>query len=402
MRKLNFLATLMLVATVGLLFSCKKEEPKTFKVSPESIVFTAVGEEHQLSATLDGKAVKATWSATPDGVVEITAEGKAKLLKEGTGKITAKYETYTATINFSSNIAVVETYVMPYLRMFDDIEKIKAYEASLGHEFLAEQSDPSMGAYYFKTKSELMPMVGYMVGQAIQVFAANADVVKSDAFKAFMAEKGFTTTGEISMGYYMPFDSPYKTVTAWANADNLPDYGVVPGMCFGIKYPEMTAISYPKLDWNATAQQIETFETGRGYTKNTTRNLEGGKTLVVYGHKEEKAEFTEYYINYYFFSAEDKLIKVASCIIPAEYVLKPMGEAFSLTYSFKTFITETEGYVESDVAGQANRKVYTKESAGNKFTINMWNLTIGGSKYVAAGLEFVPFNGPDEIDIPLN
>ncbi len=68
MRKLNFLATMMLVATVGLLFSCKEEEqpkPKTFKVSPESIVFTAVGEEHQLSATLDGTAVKATWSATP-------------------------------------------------------------------------------------------------------------------------------------------------------------------------------------------------------------------------------------------------------------------------------------------------------------------------------------------------
>ncbi len=233
--------------------------------------------------------------------------------------------------------------------MFDGVEKIKEYEASLGHEFLEEESDPSMAYYLFKTRSELMPTVGYMVGQAVQVFAANADVVKSDAFKAFMAEKGFTTTGEISYGYYMPFTSPYQTVTAWANADNLPDWGIVPGMCFSIKYPEMSAISYPKLDWNATAQQVETFETGRGYTKNTTRNLADGKTLVIYGHKEEKAEFTEYYINYYFFSAENKLIKVASCIIPAEYVLKPMGEAFSVTNSLLTFITGTEGYVESDI-----------------------------------------------------
>lgn len=401
MRKLNFIATLMLVATVGLFFSCKEDDPKpkVFKISPAEIVFTAIGEEHQLTATLDGEAVKATWSAAPDGLVEITEDGKVKLLSQGYGKITAKYETYTATISFSCSLP--ELYVIPYLRMFDGFEKILVYEASLGHEWLSEQSDPSMGYYLFKTNSELMPMVGYMVGQVAQVYA-DAEVIMSEEFKAFMAEKGFTTTGEVSYGYYMPFTSPYETVSAWGQTSTIEDYGIVPGMCFKAQNPTMTAISYPNLDWNSTAQQIEAFETGRGYTKNTTRNLADGKTLVVYGHKEEKAEFTEYYINYYFFSAEDKLIKVAFCIIPAQYVLTPMGEAFSLTDSFKTFITTGEGYTERNVEGGANRKVYTKESAGNKFTINMWNLTIGVSEYVAAGLEFVPFDGPDEIDIELN
>ena len=146
MRKKSLLSLLLIVATTLSFFSCEEKENKpagTFKVEPEEILFETIGEEVMLKATLNGEEVKASYQATPEGLVEISPDGKVKLIKEGAGTITAKYEEYSATIKF----ATAELYVLPYLRMFDGVERIKAYEESLGHKLVNYDAD--FNTYYF-------------------------------------------------------------------------------------------------------------------------------------------------------------------------------------------------------------------------------------------------------------
>ena len=396
MRKKSLLSLLLIVATTLSFFSCEEKENKpagTFKVEPEEILFETIGEEVMLKATLNGEEVKASYQATPEGLVEISPDGKVKLIKEGAGTITAKYEEYSATIKF----ATAELYVLPYLRMFDGVERIKAYEESLGHKLVNYDAD--FNTYYFYTNSKLFPQVIYIIGQ-MHVMYSTPEVLKSKEFQDFMKENGFNTTGEISYGYYMPFTSNFETIEPWACVENMPDYGLNASMCFQVKNPIIQSLSYPKLDWGTSAATIDAFETARGYAKNTERNLAEGRKTVIYTYKKELPEFTEMYINYYFFDSSDKLIKVASLLFPAQYVLTPMGEAYNFNADFEEFIA-TEGYTKN-LNEEEHFAVFTNEAKDNKFTINMWNITLDGSVHVGAAFEYVPFNGPDEIDIDLN
>ena len=100
----------------------------------------------------------------------------------------------------------------------------------------------------------------------------------------------------------------------------------------------------------------------------------------------------------YLFSKDNQLIKSTTILVPAQYAVTPLGSgAFSMNDEFKTLIT-SDGYVEKPMASDPQRKIYGNSSKNNKFTVRTWNLTINGHKYVGAGFDFVPYNGPDEIE----
>lgn len=390
----NIFSALFLVLSSIYLTGCNENDTptvKVFKVDPSKFVL-AHGDSIVIKATLDGQEVKADWQVTPEGIVSVDSTGKVKALKVGSGSITATYEGYSAKAEFE--ITSVE-YFLPYLRFFDDKQKIFEYETSLGHTLAAQDSTTSY--YMYSTNSAVLPQVAYVVGQAIQIFTTK-EVLTSQQFKDFMASKGFTTDGQVLYGYMMAYTSPFKTVKAYAIVDTIPNYPVKTGMCFAAANPILEAIPYPQLDWSATLSAIQSWEESRGYKLSDTRTDGSGRKEYIYGKRTETTEFTEMFVTRYLFDTNNKLIKSTLIIIPANYVFTPMGtDAFSVNEDFLK-LASSQGYVETPMASAPNRKVYSNSAKDNKFTLRSWRIKIGGYLYIGAGLDFVPYNGPDEID----
>lgn len=387
-------SALILVIVIVYLAACNESNTpkvKVFKVEPSKFVLV-YGDSIVMKATLDGQEVKAEWQIIPEGVVSIDSTGKVKALKVGKGSIAATYKDYSAKADFE--ITSVE-YFLPYLRMFDDEKKIYEYETSLGHTI--EVKDSSLAYYMFSTNSEVLPQVAYIAGKAIQMFTTK-DVLTSRQFIDYMASKGFTTDGQILYGYMMAYKSPFKTVSAYAILDTIPNYPLKTGMCFNVVNPILEAIPYPELDWNASLSVIQAKEGSKGYTLSDIRTDNLGRKEYIYGKRKETTEFTEMFITRYLFDTNNKLIKSTLIIIPAHYVFTPMGtDAFSINPKFLT-LASSQGYVETNMTGDASRKVYSNSEKDNKFTLRSWRIKIGGYMYIGAGLDFVPYNGPDEID----
>ena len=396
-RKL-YAVSIVLVA-VMMCVGCKKEEqvvlPKVFKIAPTQVQLT-YGDYIELKATLDDKEVKASWLAVSDGIVSIDENGKVKALKIGKCTVTATYETYSATAEIEVVAMNNVELFLPHLRFFDDKQSVLDYETALGHTLTTQ--DEAMQYYMFATKSTSMPQVGYLLGQAIQIYASK-EVLTSEKFIQFMASKGFVTDGKVLYGYYVAYTSPFSTVNAFAVVDKVPGNDqMATGMCFTVKNPKLSAMPYPVTDWSSTPQAIESYEKSRGYKLTEKRTDDKGRTEYIFGKKTEYNEFTEVFVQRYLFSKDNQLIKSTTILVPAQYAVTPLGSgAFSMNDEFKTLIT-SDGYVEKPMASDPQRKIYGNSSKNNKFTVRTWNLTINGHKYVGAGFDFVPYNGPDEIE----
>ena len=379
------------------------QEQKEVVISPQSIDLQ-VGDTLQLTAELQTLRAIAPdslhWEVSDTTLATVSKEGLFTALKAGTGTVTAVIGELSDQVPFTIKEGT-ETFFMPYLRIMDPKDKILEYEASLGHKLVAE--DKEMGILTFETNSELIPQLSYLLGQAVSMYAA-PEVLQSKAFIDYMASQGFTTTGELLYDYYMEYTSPYETVAAAAVAAPIPDMEDYPtSMDFTLVNPKLEAIPYPNLNWNATQDEVTKFETARGYKQNGDPRIdEKQRTELIFTTRAEKKEYTEMFITRYLFDKDGKLLKASLTTIPAQYILTPAGDMIKLTEDFVA-LYQKEGYTEEAIneADQPAYSVYKNEAKDNKFTVITWNLKIDGVAYQGAGLEFVPFNGPNEIQRPL-
>ncbi len=279
---------------------------------------------------------------------------------------------------------------MPYLRWFDSAEELIAFETKRGN--VLKQKDEALQYYAFQTKSQKMPLIKYIVGRSIQI-DITPELSKSEELKAFLEKNGFTYADNDWSKKYMILNSKYKTVIGFIYSE-YPEYGTFFG--FNRKNPTFESLPLPLLDWNASEDVIKTFEEKAGRKFLERRKDNSGRDEIIYGLQKEGEEYEEIFIARYTIK-DGKLIKVLLQVTPANYIIEPMDNAFSVVPEFESYVKGL-GYTISTVEGK-NLNVYTNKEKGNKFTLGQWNIKMkNGRRRVFASMNFVPSDGPDVID----
>lgn len=288
------------------------------------------------------------------------------------------------------------TYILPYLRWWDGGDGIQAFESARGSKQVSY--DPSFDLYVYSTGNELQPTISYIVGMYAQV-DMSSEVLTSPSFYAFMKENGFEPTGEPqnSMQYFT--SSKYKQTVVYSVVEpiDLGDGNTMPtALVFAMKTPELTSVPSPMLNWQASPDEVKAFEVQAGFKgpKESTVS-DGAIQRYQYSKKTETDEFTELFIRLYDFK-DGKLIKATSIAIPNDYIYQVNGDAIN-PYQYFIDMIKKDGYTSRK--GDNGRQVYDNEAKGNKFTFETWsNIKVNGFTMKGAGMAFVPFDGPDEID----
>lgn len=288
----------------------------------------------------------------------------------------------------------------PDLRWFDTRDMIVAFEEGQGSKLV--QEDKEMGYMLFSTKFDNVPQIGYVMGMAIQMYTDSATLV-SDKFIAFMKEKGFTTDGKNNNGY-VSYKSSWSTINAYAllRTQQIEGGELKPGMCFTYVAPVLKAIPYPMLKWDASQDEIKKYEKEQGYELISNNTDKYNHKVITFNKKEEKKEFTEMFAHRYIFDG-DKLIKVSLIIAPPGYVMTIYEGGFMTSQDFETLV-RNEGYKSERKSQEVDGKkvefqVYSNQEKKIKFTLVPWKINLNGNNGCgAAGLDFVPFDGPDLVN----
>lgn len=285
---------------------------------------------------------------------------------------------------------------MPFLRWWDGGDGIKAFESARGSK--QESYDPAFDSYVYNTGNKLQPSISYVVGAYAQM-VMSPEVLTSPSFYAFMKKNGFEPAGkpENSMQFFT--SENYKQTTVYsvvAPIDLGEGYTMPTALVFAMKNPELSSIPYPMLNWQATLDEIKTFETQAGFTGPKESTVKDGEVKrYQFSKKTEKDEFTELFIRLYDFR-DGKLIKATSIAIPNDYIYQINGDALN-PYQYFIDMIKKDGYTSRK--GDNGRQVYDNQAKGNKFTFETWsNVKVNGFTMKGAGMAFVPFDGPDEID----
>lgn len=393
----QLLLPLLVLGVFAFFTSCDRDTPaKQTKllINPQTV---EIHQDETLQLTLkeDGKDVTAeSWSVKDATIAEISSTGLLKALAQGSTEVTATYKgrTVKSYVTVLAKELQPETYIMPYLRFFDGVDAIKEYELAQGHKLTAE--DPAMGYVAFKTRSTLMPEIGYIVGERIQIMAS-VEVLKSKEFLAFMKEHGFDTTGQVEAYGMMLFTTTkYKTVTA---ASIISIEGYPTGMTFSVKAPVLEKWDMPYLDFAGTEANVASFEQKRNYPQINTRT-KGDYKEIHYGTLKEGPEYDDLNVIKYLFKA-GKLVKVTHLMAPNRYAIISMGDGFDVVEPFKEMI-KNKGYTQERIKeGTENYVVYTLADK-HKFTFEQWSLKVKNKTYNAAGIAYVPLTGPNKIESP--
>lgn len=393
------LLSLAMMAVASLFTSCDREDNPTppandLKIAPE-VLQVEEGATLQLTLNQNGKAVVAEkWEVVDPTIAEVSAEGLLKGLKAGVSQVKATYQNSTVEANLTVTAKEwgPETYVLPYFRFFDGKDAIIAYELGRGHTL--EADDPSLGFLQFKTRSELMPTIKYMIGRAIEI-PASAETLQSKEFLAFMKENGFNTTGQVeSYGMMLFTTDKYKTVNP---ASIISLEGYAPGMLFTLKAPTMPKWEKPYLNFEGGEKEIASFEQARNFTLRTTRE-KGDYKEIIYGILTPGEEYDELHLAKYLF-IKGKLSKVTHMVSPNTYVLESMGDGFNVTADFEQKI-KSAGYTQQRITDNGKNYVVYTLAGQHKFTIEQWSMKIGTKIYPTAGIAYVPLNGPDKVETP--
>lgn len=288
----------------------------------------------------------------------------------------------------------------PDLRWFDTRDMIIAYENSQGSQLVQEDKD--MGYMLFSTSFTNVPQIGYVEGMAIQMYTDSATLV-SDKFIEFMKEKGFTTDGKNNNGY-IKYNSNWSTVNAYAmlRSQKVEGGELQPGMCFTYVAPVLTAIPYPLLNWSVTKDEVMSYEKEKGYDLISETTDKYNHKVLTFNKKTERKEFTEMFANRYIFEG-NRLIKVSLIIAPSGYVMTIYQGGFMTNPDFENMI-KNEGYKidrkTQVVDGKKEEyQVFSNADKKIKFTLVPWSINLNGNAgNSAAGLDFVPFDGPDLVE----
>lgn len=402
-KRIDYLTSL-LVLIVGFMGfqSCDEKNKPTPPVVEEVLSITPkeasikVGETLVVKVLLDKKEVtaEAFFSTTPEEIISISKEGTVIAIKAGKATLKATYNGKQAeaviTVTEKEEEKPQEEWVMPYLRWFDSAEELIAFETKRGN--VLKQKDEALQYYAFQTKSQKMPLIKYIVGRSIQI-DITPELSKSEELKAFLEKNGFTYADNDWSKKYMILNSKYKTVIGFIYSE-YPEYGTFFG--FNRKNPTFESLPLPLLDWNASEDVIKTFEEKAGRKFLERRKDNSGRDEIIYGLQKEGEEYEEIFIARYTIK-DGKLIKVLLQVTPANYIIEPMDNAFSVVPEFESYVKGL-GYTISTVEGK-NLNVYTNKEKGNKFTLGQWNIKMkNGRRRVFASMNFVPSDGPDVID----
>lgn len=293
-------------------------------------------------------------------------------------------------------------YPIPDFRFYDTKEMIVEFEEKQGSKLVKE--DPELGYLEFQTNNSEIKKIGYVMSQAIQMFADSSTLV-SQKFKDFMKSKGFVADDKIEKGV-MKYKSSWSTVNAYAVVGKIDmgDGTILPtGMCFTAIHPVLKEIPYPMLKWDASIDQVKEFEKEKGYDALPEYKFENGNILYTFAKKTEKKEFTELYSHRYLFK-DGKMLKATWMVAPEAFILISFnGAGFMTQQSFEDLV-KTLGYErlskEHEVDGKkVSYTLYSNAKEKIKFTLSSWNINLNGHKgHKAAAMDFVPFDGPDYVE----
>lgn len=403
-KSINYLVSLLL-AVVGFMGfqSCDKNDKPQPPVVGETLSITPkeasikMGEALTIKVLSGTKEVttQATFTTAPEGIISISKEGKITALKAGKSILKATYNgkqaEATITVTENGNQEVQGDFMLPYLRWFDSAEELIAFEVARGNTPL--EKDENMQYYSFSTKSKKMPVIKYILGQAIQI-DLTPEVAQSEELKSFLEKNGFTYgSNDWTPKFMNLMTDKYKTVTGFIYSE-YPGVGTFLG--FNLKEPTFETLPFPLLDWNASEDAIKKFEeqAGRKYLEQRTDKL--GRTEIIYGSQKLGEEYEEMFIARYLMK-EGKLLKVLLQVTPANYIIKPAGEGFGIMGTFDTY-AKGLGYTISKT-GDKKINLYSHTEKGNKFTLGQWTIKMkDGRKRIFATMNFVPMDGPDIID----
>lgn len=300
-------------------------------------------------------------------------------------------------------------FFLPFLRWWDNVEDLKAFEENRGNQLSFEQADQSGSTYLlYSTDSQDFPSIIYLhgSGQAV-VQADNSDpertkqLLSSNEFNAFLKHYGFEPEGDPVDGYQMYKSTKYTTVNLVVYLTQIvisEDYILEPGIyCTSID-PKLNEIPFPLLDWNATPEMVAKYEGLRNFEAKEAVNIKDNVVGYPFSYKRELLGYTKLYAPRYEFK-DGKLARITLWITPHEYVFKRFGDGVWETYQDFNDMAEAAGYKRTKSSDpEVKVDVYVKEGGNNKFTLEMYNLNVNGKKMVAAALAFVPAEGPDVVE----
>lgn len=416
MKKYSGIVSFIMFFTVfSFLFSCKHDSDKpdhpqekdetyliTFKVEGRGDIIAIVEGQNITSPTNLKKGTKISLTSSPHPNFKV---------KNWENVTTKSQDLTTAELIVDKNTDVIlkcipkeiEKFYLPYLRFFDSMDEVEAFEIARGNTFVGK--DETFDYIGFSSTSTAMPMVMYTVGRASQI-NMTADILQSDEFINFMKDNGFETDKTIANGMMM-FQVKNEKLKTVASAFSVIDKVAagnypVECVCFTMKPPVLGSLNLPLIDWEANINKIKTFEQNRQFKELTTRIDDKGRKEVVFGKRIETSEYDIIdVVKYLFGKGSEKLIKITYQLHPAHFVLEPQGDAFSTYKAFNELLTKKMEYTKRKATIPANgpkKDVYESKDKSHKFTLEQWKVKIEGKNRQMAGIAIVPFAGDDIIE----
>ena len=394
--------------------SCKHDNSSTPTGKEEktyTITFNIKGCGN-IVAMVDGQKITSPANLKKGTKVSMSAEPHINFKIADWENVTSKSQDLsTAELIVEKDTDVVLKYVpkeiskfyLPYLRFFDSMEEVEAFETSRGNTFSGK--DETMDFIGFSSTSTAMPVVMYIVGRASQI-NMTAETLKSQEFLDFMKANGFETNAQINSGM-MIFQVKNEKLKTVASAFSVVDKVAAGGynaecVCFTMKPPVLENLNLPLIDWNADIKKIKTFEQNRKFKEITTRIDDKGRKEVIFGKRAETSEYDIIDVVKYLFAKDsEKLVKITYQLHPAHFVLQPQGDAFSTYKTFDELLTKKMEYTKRKATIPATgpkKDVYESKDKSHKFTLEQWNMKIEGKKRPMAGIAIVPFAGDDIIE----
>lgn len=174
-------------------------------------------------------------------------------------------------------------------------------------------------------------------------------------------------------------------------------------MCFVAVPPVLKQFPYPLLKFDATLKQIQDYEAKNDYKLIQETEVNGNK-VYTFNKKREVKEYSEMFAHRYIMK-DGKLLQVTVIISPYAYVMPQiLGGGFLVSDAFVAMM-KNDGYTKENKNEVVDGKkisysVYTNAASGNKFTLEAWRINLNGHKKVgAAGINFVPADGPDKLPL---
>ncbi len=379
-------------------------DPSTVELYPK--------ERLQLVVKRGATAVAARFKSADSTILAVDGEGRVRYVKEGKTEIIVFVDKDSVMVA-SAALPVPEFKLpTPYLRFYDGREAIIPHERKQGHTLISDDRD--LDVITFKTsraEAYYFPKVGYSLRKGVQIYPADSIYLEDPRLLEQMERLGYPVDETLTQQYrqyaqyggsnkfYEKF-TQFKSEKANVYMVNYPSAYPVHGIVFNPKPLAPVAIELPLLEWGATPEQVKTFETTRGYEFKVRANVEGieGRTIEIYSKKTELEDFTQLWAPRYVFE-QGKLIGVTLLLHPLEYYLTSNGpNAFDFVSENLPKLKE-QFPKDRKAAENSKLKIFYNEEKRQKVYFEQWFISVNESSSIAAGLVFLPYDGPDQLDL---